>query len=126
MAAATITGTIKGILSTSQTVTGLVVHSVDFNYQVDKIPFEDKDGNVTSVAYHNPTIQVDLKGEMLAGGTFTATLASTLSLSAIPAHLPTGTSTSGGSTIIESIKIGEAIKQYKSVDIGAMYYPSVS
>ena len=72
--AATQIGTIKGVYGLSQTITGIVLESVDFDFTNEKKTFENQDGETTSVTYFNPTVAAALKGKLINGTNFTGNL----------------------------------------------------
>lgn len=116
--------TTKGIFGVSQAVTGMVVHSVNFNFKTEPIDFYNQEGDISSVGYLNHTMDFTLDGEYLASSTFSGTVAEVISLSSIPAHLPAGYT--GGSAIKETISISEEFKSWKKVSIGGRVLPKVS
>ena len=123
MSTPTIIGTTKGSFGTNQVITGLVIETVDWDCNTENVPFPDRNSNTTAVAYFNEDATANIKAYLVAGTTFTGTLASTLSLSAMPAKLKANNS--GGTSIIENIKISEAMKDWQKIDITAKYYPLV-
>jgi hypothetical protein len=120
----TVIGTTKGIFSHTETQTGLVFESVDYDYNTESVEFPDINSEPTAVAYFNGTVDISLKGFIVSGTAWSGTLASALTLSStMPAYLKTGNT--GGTTIIESIKIATASKAWRSIEIGAKYRPLV-
>ena len=124
MAAPTIIGTTKGNFGITQTLTGLVIESIDWDYNTENVPFPDRYSQTTAVAYFNEDATANIKGYMVSGTSFTGTLASSLTLAEMPEHLKAGNT--GGTSIIENIKISEAMKDWQKLDITAKYYPGVS
>ena len=122
--AVSILGTTKGIFGVSQTVTGMVIHSVSFSFKPEETDFYNQEGDISSVGFTNPMMEFTLDGEYLSGTSYSGTVASTITLSAIPAHLPSGY-TSGGSSIVNSINIGEDFKGWKTLSIGGRHLPKV-
>lgn len=123
MPAATIIGTTKGTLGVSETQTGIVFETCDYSYNNEKVPFPDRYGATTAVAYLDEKTEISLKGYMVAGATWNGTLASTMTLSGMPPALKAGNT--GGSCIFESIKISDASKNWRSIELGLTYYPNV-
>lgn len=122
---ATILGTKKGILTTpSLSATGIVFDSVDFDYTSESLPFLDEFGDTASVGYIDNKVTITASGFLLAGTAFTGTINSAITTITIPAHLPTGNT--GGTAIIENIKIGQPRKDYQKVELTITYYPKVS
>ena len=119
----TIVGTTKGSsFGVPQTIVGIVFESADYDNKIESTPFPDQNGNTTAVAYYNPYIDISLKGMLVNGTTFTGTLGTVLSLSAIPNYL----GVTGGSTILEQVKISDASAKWRSIDLAAKYMPGVS
>ena len=120
---ATIIGSTKGTFSVDQVITGLVIETIDYDYQTENVPFPDRYSQTTAVAYLNESTNISIKAYTLAGTSFTGTLASSLTLSAMPAFLKAGNT--GGTSIIENIKISDAAKDWRKLDMTVVYYPNV-
>lgn len=121
--AISILGTTKGVFGINQAITGLVVHSVSFNSKVDETDFYNQEADITSVGFTNPTMDFSIEGEILAGTNFTGTVASVVSLSGIPAHLPTGYS--GTTAITNSINLDTEFKSWQKLSMGGRVLPKV-
>ena len=121
--AATSIGAIKGVLGLSQTITGIVLESTDFDFPIEKLPFTNQEGETTSVAYVDPTVSASLKGRLINGTAFTGNLATTLTLSSVPVYAGNPTT---AKFIIENVKIGEAKKDYRSIELALTHYPYVT
>lgn len=121
--AISILGTTKGVFGINQAITGLVVHSVSFSPKVDATDFYNQEADITSVGYTNPTMDFSIDGEILAGTTFTGTVASVITLSGIPAYLPSGYT--GTTAISESMNLQTEFKSWQKLTIGGRVLPKV-
>ncbi len=118
-----IQGTTKGIFGINQAITGLVVHSVSFNSKVDETDFYNQDADVTSVGFTNATMDFSIDGELLAGTSFTGTVASVVTLSGIPAHMPSGYT--GTTAITNSINLQTEFKSWQKLTMSGRVLPKV-
>ena len=123
MALPTIIGTTKGYFGNLNSYTGLILETEDYDYKNESVDFPDGNSTTVAVAYFNETADVSFKGYVLNGTNWTGTLASTMSLSSMPSYYKSGVVT--GTTIVESIKIGNSSKDWRKIDISCRHLPGV-
>lgn len=118
---ATILGNTKGILGFTNTVTGLVLETSDYDFNGEDLEFLNESGDATAFTQTNQKADFTLKGYLIAGTAYSGTINSLITLT-IPAYI---TGNTGGSAIIKTIKLSEGNKQWKGLEIGGTYYPHV-
>lgn len=118
-------GTFTGFLGLSaQDVTGVIIDSISFDNKSDEDEFMNTDSDVASIAFTNHKIDISIDGRKLSGTSFTNKVASSIVLTLLPNYLPPGY-TSGGTTVIKSIKNDQKIGEYERISMVLCHYPKV-
>jgi hypothetical protein len=112
---ATTIGT-SGVVFGLTSETGGVVQSFSETRNVEKAEVRNQTGEVTGLAFYNPTDTYSINLITTAANTATAGASITISNAA----------SSGGSTRIDSITVNRTNTGFNTVDISATRYPSVT
>src|SRR5687768_16835104 len=122
--AATLIGT-TGVWGITDDETGIIVESLDFDYQTKEKEQLNKQGEVSGLSMYGETVAVSLRGQVPTATPFTGKTAGTLTIANdIPAH-STATLTSAR-CVIKNVKRGSAREDFESLEVGGTIYPLIS
>lgn len=105
--------------------TGLLIESVSHEFTNEQHPMKNRTGNTVGATFYDEKVKISLDGRMPVSAPFSGTLAASITLqNTLGNYLKGGVS--GGLTLVDSITIDSNQEDYKSIKIGATFYPNLS
>ncbi len=113
-----------GIPKSEETTHGLLVTSIDFQFQCDKEEIPDIDGCTCTVIQRNPRVSLSLSGYLLAGATNRVHLGDVLLLAnTVPDSWLSGNTPPATTVAVDDVKYSYSNTSAVQVDISATIYP---
>jgi len=106
---------------------GMFVQGLDVDFNMEEVTLPNESGEDVAGAYTNPSASITMDGFVnTAGAAFSSTLGASLTINNAldAASFITGIADDdAGETITTSVKLGYSNKNFKSLNIGAIFRP---
>lgn len=122
--AATLIGT-TGKWGVPNDETGIIIESLDFDYQTKEKEQLNKSGEVSGLSLYGETVAVSLRGEVPVSTPFAGKTAGTLTIANdVPAH--STASLTSARCIIKNVKRSPNREDFEKIEVGGTIYPLIT